>query len=396
MADNRQRDEEKRGLPRELQNAEASHYCESYHGMREETAMNSSVALNNNLSQTNPLQYAQILQHAHLLNVMILSQQQRDNIISVQQEKSNPQSTAGRNSETNALSDNARMTFTSSYSATDQIDTSHSQWDSAARLTAEFQEFLSADQAHPPLSANEQSSQMAELPATQRAQVPLAMISDLTEVLSRQPAAENSTFPVAAYPSPMPIGTTSNQTARNERRQPPEFSSVAFAPPSLSSIINSARFATSEHSAASFQEPCGSGIAAYLQDGKSLPVLPVRLKRQYRHESFPEKLSRMLKETEQSGQSDVVSYTPSGQAFKVHKLSLFTSEIIPKYFRHKCYPSFRRQLSMYGFQRIQIGPEEGSFAHPFFSREHPELVRHIQRSADRATVGSELKRRPYN
>lgn len=396
MADNGQRDEKKRGLPIQLQNAKTSNHCESYHGICEETTLNSSVVFNNNISQTNPLQYAQGLQHAHFPIIMMLSQQQRDNIVSVQQEKSNPQNTTDRDSDPSALSDNAKMAFTSSYSATNQVDTNDLQLDSAARLTAEF---LSADPdpALPTLSASKRSSQRAELPTTQRAQVPLAMLSDLTEALSRQPAADNSTCPLTAYPLQMPINMTSSQTGRNERRRPPEFPSVSFAlHPPHSSAINSARFFTSEYAAATFHEPHGIGSVAYLQAIKSLPVLPVRLKRQYRHESFPERLSRMLKETEQAGQCDVVSFTPSGQAFKVHKLSLFTHEIIPKYFRHKCYPSFRRQLSMYGFQRIQIGPEEGSFAHPLFSRDHPELVRHIQRSADRATAGSEQKCRTNN
>jgi len=108
----------------------------------------------------------------------------------------------------------------------------------------------------------------------------------------------------------------------------------------------------------------------------------MRMKRPYRHESFPEKLWRMLIETKENGQDDIISFMPSGTSFKVHKPDSFTEDVVPNYFRHKRYASFRRQLSMYGFERVQIGPEEGAFAHPMFHRDHPELAQHIQRLCD--------------
>lgn len=111
-------------------------------------------------------------------------------------------------------------------------------------------------------------------------------------------------------------------------------------------------------------------------------TIPMRMKRPYRHESFPEKLRRMLIETKENGQEDIISFMPSGTSFKVHKPDSFTEDVVPNYFRHKRYASFRRQLSMYGFERVQIGPEEGAFAHPMFHRDHPELAQHIQRLCD--------------
>jgi hypothetical protein len=118
-------------------------------------------------------------------------------------------------------------------------------------------------------------------------------------------------------------------------------------------------------------------VAACIQGGKR------KKRRKYTHESFPQKLYRLLEETEQAGRGDVCSFTPSGQSFHVHDPDAFTNEIIPQYFRHSHFSSFQRQLSMYGFGRVRTkGPDAGAYVHPLFKRGHPKLCAEICRVSE--------------
>lgn len=65
---------------------------------------------------------------------------------------------------------------------------------------------------------------------------------------------------------------------------------------------------------------------------------------------FPEKLMEMLDE-ESILHPDIVSWLPHGRAFLVRKPKVFTSEIMPKYFRQSKLTSFQRQLNLYSFRR---------------------------------------------
>jgi HSF-type DNA-binding len=100
-----------------------------------------------------------------------------------------------------------------------------------------------------------------------------------------------------------------------------------------------------------------------------------------KNEAFPLKLYRLLKESEEAGKDDIVSFTHTGNAFKIHHQQRFANEILPDYFRHKRFDSFKRQLSMYGFVRIPVGPEEGAFEHRLFKRERLDLVHQMRRVA---------------
>jgi len=67
-------------------------------------------------------------------------------------------------------------------------------------------------------------------------------------------------------------------------------------------------------------------------------------RRPYKHESFPEKLYRMLEETEKEGNEHIISFVSDGTAIEIHQPVLFEKDVIPKYFRHKQLESFRRQF----------------------------------------------------
>jgi hypothetical protein len=96
-------------------------------------------------------------------------------------------------------------------------------------------------------------------------------------------------------------------------------------------------------------------------------------------EPFPERLHRLLSETAKKGLDDIVSFNSDGTAFQIHKPDRFFNEIMPNYFRQSRLSSFKRQLNLYGFDLISIGPLRGSYRHEQFLREKPELCRLMRR-----------------
>jgi hypothetical protein len=96
-------------------------------------------------------------------------------------------------------------------------------------------------------------------------------------------------------------------------------------------------------------------------------------------EPFPEKLHRMLKEVEETGLSEIISFFPHGRAFAVHNPTRFVNEIMPRYFRQSRLSSFQRQLNLYGFTRISSGSDAGGYYHELFLKGRPNLSVHMRR-----------------
>jgi len=123
--------------------------------------------------------------------------------------------------------------------------------------------------------------------------------------------------------------------------------------------------------------------SASLQQAPSPPAFEKRrTKRKYQHEAFPQKLYRILVDAERNGESHIISFTSSGEAFRVHDPRSFARDIIPRYFRHNQYHSFQRQLCMYNFERIVFGQEVGAYTHPLLRKGRPDLCAHILRVTD--------------
>ena len=66
----------------------------------------------------------------------------------------------------------------------------------------------------------------------------------------------------------------------------------------------------------------------------------------YQKLPFPYKLHQLLEDVVQEGKEHIISWLPSGTAFKVHRPLLFTSEIMSNYFRQTQYKSFTRQVRL--------------------------------------------------
>jgi hypothetical protein len=94
---------------------------------------------------------------------------------------------------------------------------------------------------------------------------------------------------------------------------------------------------------------------------------------------FPEKLHAMLRELEEQGKTDIVSFYSHGRAFGVHDPDRFVEEIMPNYFKMGKWNSFARQLNLYGFVRITTGPDAGGYYHELFLNGRPKLCVHMRR-----------------
>ena len=95
---------------------------------------------------------------------------------------------------------------------------------------------------------------------------------------------------------------------------------------------------------------------------------------------FPLRLYQLLDDAKSENFEHIVSWLPSGTAFKVHNSHAFEEHIISRYFRQTRYKSFQRQLNLYGFHRIQSGEDTGAYFHSLFIRNNFNLLCFIKRS----------------
>lgn len=93
---------------------------------------------------------------------------------------------------------------------------------------------------------------------------------------------------------------------------------------------------------------------------------------------FPVKVYEMLQDADPKKFSHLISWNPAGTGFMVHDKDKFTDDIVPLYFNLTKYKSFQRQLSLYGFQRVTVGPNKGLRFHDKLRRGQADLVRQMK------------------
>ena len=75
---------------------------------------------------------------------------------------------------------------------------------------------------------------------------------------------------------------------------------------------------------------------------------------------FAEKIHHILGQEEYA---KYISWMPHGRAFKVTVPVVFERLVCPKYFGHKRYSSFLRQLNNHGFKHISTGTDRNCYYH---------------------------------
>ena len=77
--------------------------------------------------------------------------------------------------------------------------------------------------------------------------------------------------------------------------------------------------------------------------------------------------------------SDIITWTETGQSFAIVDLNKLSLVILPQYFKHKNYSSFIRQLNMYDFHKIRDTGDILIFKNRWFVRESPEKLMKVKR-----------------
>jgi len=90
-------------------------------------------------------------------------------------------------------------------------------------------------------------------------------------------------------------------------------------------------------------------------------------------------------------------WTQDGLSFQIKDAEKLCSEILPSHFRHSKYPSFIRQLNIYGFRKKHKNGKKIYYSHPCFKKDDKELMREITRNVPKkATCQRKSKKTDIN
>ncbi|KAL1931474.1 hypothetical protein VTP01DRAFT_9617 [Rhizomucor pusillus] len=104
------------------------------------------------------------------------------------------------------------------------------------------------------------------------------------------------------------------------------------------------------------------------------------------HAAFVSKLYNMVEDPEIQ---DLIGWSERGDVFRVSNLTLFSKNVLPRYFKHNNWQSFVRQLNMYGFNKVndmihsnmRNENQTWEFRHPHFQRGQVQDLQNIKRKS---------------
>ncbi|KAL4575648.1 hypothetical protein LXL04_022499 [Taraxacum kok-saghyz] len=88
-------------------------------------------------------------------------------------------------------------------------------------------------------------------------------------------------------------------------------------------------------------------------------------------------LSKCYEMVDDPSTDALISWSPTNDSFIVWNEADFTSELLPKYFKHSNYSSFQRQLNIYGFRKTDT--DRWEFANDGFIKGQMQLLNSISR-----------------
>lgn len=81
----------------------------------------------------------------------------------------------------------------------------------------------------------------------------------------------------------------------------------------------------------------------------------------------------------------IISWSASGKAFRIEDNTLFSSLVLPKYFRTNKFSSFQRNLNLYGFAKVKRGVDMDMYAHGSFIRGRPDLLAQLKKCKSKSS-----------
>ncbi|KAL7526420.1 hypothetical protein ACHAXR_001478, partial [Thalassiosira sp. AJA248-18] len=101
--------------------------------------------------------------------------------------------------------------------------------------------------------------------------------------------------------------------------------------------------------------------------------------------THPHTRTQLLEVLDRSDLVEIIDWMPHGRAFIVKKPKLFTTNVLPRFFKQTKFLSFTRQLNLWGFKRITRGIDAGAYYHELFLRGRPYLAMRMRRQKIKGT-----------
>ena len=92
-------------------------------------------------------------------------------------------------------------------------------------------------------------------------------------------------------------------------------------------------------------------------------------KRTHKKSEISTFIMKTFKILDERNNYDIVEWADNGNCFIVKNKERFENEILPKYFKHRKFSSFVRQLNMYDFHKIRKEKEIPIFRHKYKYKE---------------------------
>jgi hypothetical protein len=97
--------------------------------------------------------------------------------------------------------------------------------------------------------------------------------------------------------------------------------------------------------------------------------------------NLPQFIAKTFSILEDAKNKSIIWWNESGDGFIVHNEHEFAQKILPKYFKHKNFSSFVRQLNLYGFHKYSQDGMIIEFKHPDFLKGREDLLPLIKRKS---------------